>query len=69
MRGTLHDEQRVCVMQPIVSADQATYTLTASTRRSGIRALVTATNSGGSTSRYSLPTYQIKAAPVLAAAR
>ena len=54
---------------PIADADQATYTLTASDQTFWIRVLVTATNSGGSTSRYSLPTYQIKAAQGLAAAR
>ena len=54
---------------PIAGADQATYTLTASDQTFWIRARVTATNSGGSASRYSLPTYQIKAAPLLAAAQ
>ena len=54
---------------PIAGADQATYTLAAADATSWIRVLVTATNSGGSASRYSLPTYRIKAAPVLAAAR
>ena len=54
---------------PIAGADQATYTLTASDQTFWIRVLVTATNSGGSTSRYSLPTYQIKAAPLLAVAQ
>ena len=53
---------------PIAGADQATYTLTASDQTFWIRVLVTATNSGGSASRYSLPTYQIKAAPLLATA-
>ena len=48
---------------------QATYTLAAADAASWIRVLVTATNSGGSTGRFSLPTYQIKAAPALAAAR
>ena len=47
---------------PIAGADQATYTLTASDQTFWIRVLVTATNSGGSASRFSLPTYQIKAA-------
>ena len=54
---------------PIAGADQASYTLTASDQTFWIRVLVTATNSGGSTSRYSLPTYQIKAAQGLAAVR
>ena len=54
---------------PIAGADQSTYTLAAADATSWIRVLVTATNSGGSAGRYSLPTYQIKAAPVLAAAR
>ena len=54
---------------PIAGADQATYTLTAADHAFWVRVLVTATNSGGSASRYSLPTYQIKAAPPLAAAR
>ena len=53
---------------PIAGADQAMYTLTASDQAFWIRVLVTATNSGGSAGRYSLPTYQIKAAPLLAAA-
>ena len=54
---------------PIAGADQSTYTLTGADQTFWVRVLVTATNSGGSTSRYSLPTYQIKAAPVLAVAR
>ena len=54
---------------PISGAEQSTYMLTASDQTFWIRVLVTATNSGGSASRYSLPTYQIKAAPLLAAAR
>ena len=49
--------------------DQATYTLAAADATSWIRVLVTATNSGGSASRFSMPTYQIKAAPLFAAAR
>ena len=47
---------------PIAGADQATYTLTAADQAFWVRVLVTATNSGGSASRYSLPTYRIKAA-------
>ena len=54
---------------PIAGADQSTYTLTGADQTFWIRVLVTATNSGGSASRYSLPTYQIKAAQGLAAVR
>ena len=54
---------------PIAGADQATYTLTGADQTFWVRVLVTAANSGGSASRYSLPTYQIKAAQGLVAAR
>ena len=54
---------------PIAGAEVATYTLTASDQTFWIRVLVTATNSGGSTSRYSLPTWHITAAQGLAAVR
>ena len=54
---------------PIAGADQATYMLTAADQALWVRVLVSATNSGGSTGSYSLPTYQIKAAPVLAGAQ
>ena len=44
----------------IAGADQATHTLGAADDTYWIRVTVTATNAGGATSQYSLPTYQVK---------
>ena len=44
---------------PIAGADQSTYTLGAADDGAWIRVVVTATNSGGATSRHSSPTVQI----------